>query len=75
MLAAAAAHQGLDDVAQAAAARLRELNPDFEKRAYADFSRWHFDAELHATFVSGLTAAGLDLKEPAGAAEPLVGDY
>ena len=75
VLAAAAAQQGLDDVAQAAAARLRELNPDFEKRAYADFSGWHFDADLHETFVSGLTAAGLDLKEPAGAAEPLVGDY
>jgi hypothetical protein len=62
VLAAAAAHCGRHDVARAAAQRIRELYPQFEAEALANFERWHFDAELYDALVSGLQAAGLELE-------------
>ncbi len=61
VVAAAAAHCGRGDVARDAAARVRELYPEFEKQALANFERWHFDPAFYDMFVSGLQAAGLDL--------------
>jgi hypothetical protein len=61
VLAAAAAHSGRGDIAQSAAARIRELYPQFEADALENFERWHFGAEFHEALVSGLRAAGLEL--------------
>ena len=44
-----------------AAARIRELYPQFEPDALKNFARWHFDAEFYDALVSGLRAAGLEL--------------
>jgi adenylate cyclase len=65
IVAAAAAHSGRDEIADRAAQRLRELYPEFEAEALANFERWHFDAEFYDILVSGLKAAGLVLREPA----------
>jgi len=64
VLAAAAAHSGRRDIAQSAARRIRELYPDFESDALANFERWHFDAAFYDALVSGLRAAGLELGTP-----------
>ena len=64
VLAAAAAHAGRHDVAREAAGRIRALYPQFETEALANFERWHFDRAYYDVFVSGLRAAGLDLKQP-----------
>jgi adenylate cyclase len=61
VLAAAAAQSGRHDVAHAAAARIRELYPQFEPDAPKNFARWHFDAAFHDALASGLRAAGLKL--------------
>jgi tetratricopeptide (TPR) repeat protein len=61
VLAAAAAQSGRHDIAQAAARRLRELYPQFEAEALANFERWHFDAAFYRALVDGLRAAGLEL--------------
>ncbi|HSC16390.1 MAG TPA: hypothetical protein VLI71_14795 [Gammaproteobacteria bacterium] len=61
VLAAAAAHSGRRDIAQSAARRIRELYPDFEAEALANFERWHFDAAFYDALVGGLRAAGLEL--------------
>jgi hypothetical protein len=61
LVAAAAAQSGDVDAARGAAARLRELYPDFEGQALANFERWNFDAAFYEVFVSGLESAGLDL--------------
>jgi adenylate cyclase len=75
VLAAAAAHEGRDDVARAAATRVRELYPQFERRALGTLERWYLDPEFREVLVSGLSAAGLVLEEQADSAEPLVRDY
>lgn len=62
VLAAAAAHAGRYEVAHDAAERVRELYPNFENEALTNFERWHFDGELYRVLVSGLRAAGLDLR-------------
>jgi TolB-like protein len=64
IVAAAAAHSGRADIASKAAQRLRELYPEFEAEALENFERWRFDAEYYDVLVSGLTAAGLVLREP-----------
>jgi adenylate cyclase len=61
VLAAAAAHNGRDEVARAAAERIRVLYPGFEADALTNFKRWHFDAAFHEALVSGLRAAGFEL--------------
>jgi adenylate cyclase len=61
VLAAAAASSGRRDIAQSAARRIRELYPQFEAEALANFERWHFDAAFYDALVGGLAAAGLDL--------------
>ena len=61
VLAAAAARSGRRDIAQSAARRIRELYPDFESDALANFERWHFDAAFYDALVGGLRAAGLEL--------------
>jgi hypothetical protein len=54
-----------DEAATAAArARLLALSPNFEAEALALIGYWHFDAALENALVSGLRAAGLDLREP-----------
>lgn len=64
VLAAAAAHSGRHDIARQAAGRIRHLYPRFEAEALANFERWNFDKAYYDVFVSGLRAAGLDLKDP-----------
>jgi hypothetical protein len=61
--AAAAAHSGRPDVARQAAQRIRELYPEFELEAIENFEHWHFDAGLYDALVSGLDAAGLQLRD------------
>jgi hypothetical protein len=61
VLAAAAALSGRHDIAQSAARRIRELYPQFEAEALANFERWHFDAAFYEALVGGLRAAGLEL--------------
>jgi adenylate cyclase len=61
VLAAAAAHSGRLDIAHNAAARIRDLYPQFEDDALENFERWHFDAAFYEALVSGLRAAGLTL--------------
>jgi TolB-like protein len=61
VLAAAAASSGRRDIAQSAARRIRELYPQFEAEALANFERWHFDAAFYEALVGGLRAAGLEL--------------
>ena len=61
ILAAAAAHSGRHDIAQGAAARIRELYPQFELDALKNFTRWHFDAAFYDALASGLRAAGLEI--------------
>lgn len=61
--AAAAAHSGRHDVARSAAQRLRDLYPEFELEALDNFERWHFDRDFYETLVSGLRAAGLQLRD------------
>ena len=61
VLAAAAAHSGRLDIAHSAAARIRDLYPEFEADALENFERWHFDAAFQEALVSGLRAAGLEL--------------
>lgn len=61
--AAAAAHGGRPDVAHSAAQRLRDLYPEFELEALDNFERWHFDQDFYDTLVSGLKAAGLQLRD------------
>jgi hypothetical protein len=61
ILAAAAAHGGRPEIAQAAVARIRELYPSFEADAAENFERWHFDAVFYDALASGLRAAGLEL--------------
>jgi hypothetical protein len=63
-LAAAAAHSGRLDVAHSAAGRIRHLYPQFEDDALANFERWHFDRAFYDALVSGLRAAGLELRSP-----------
>lgn len=63
VLAAAAAHSGRHDIARQAAARIRQLYPQFETDALANFEHWNFDAAYYDVFVSGLRAAGFALKE------------
>jgi TolB-like protein len=65
IVAAAAAHSGRDEIAGKAAQRLLELYPEFEAEALANFERWHFDAAYYGVLVSGLKAAGLELREQA----------
>jgi adenylate cyclase len=67
VLAAAAAHSGRRDIAQSAARRIRELYPEFEAEALANFERWHFDAAFYEALVGGLRAAGLEFDRPAAA--------
>jgi adenylate cyclase len=67
VLAAAAAHSGRRDIAQSAARRIREIYPDFEAEALANFERWHFDAAFYEALVGGLRAAGLALRLSDGA--------
>ena len=43
--------------------RLRELYPQFEADALANFERWHFDPAFYDVLVSGLEEAGLELRE------------
>ncbi len=62
-MAAAAAHSGRHDVALKAAQRLRELYPQFEADALANFERWQFDPAFYDVLVSGLEDAGLELRE------------
>jgi tetratricopeptide (TPR) repeat protein len=64
ILAAAASHSGRDDVARQAASRIGELYPLFEAEALGNFERWRFDAAFHDVLVTGLEAAGLDLRDP-----------
>ncbi len=64
IIAAAAAHAGRAEIAGAAAEELLELYPEFEAEALTNFERWHFDAALYDVLVSGLSAAGLELREP-----------
>jgi hypothetical protein len=66
VLAAAAAHSGHRDVARSAAQRIRELYPQFEAEALANFESWHFDAEYYDVLASGLRDAGLRLERPQG---------
>ena len=61
--AAAAAHSGRHDVARFAVRRLLDLYPEFEVEALDNFERWHFDPEFYEALVSGLRAAGLNLRE------------
>jgi adenylate cyclase len=61
VLAAAAAHSGRHDIALDAAARIRELYPQFELDALKNFTRWHFDAAFYDALASGLRAAGLEI--------------
>ena len=68
VLAAAAAHSGRLDIARSAARRIRELYPEFEADALANFEHWHFDAAFYGALVDGLRAAGLDLDQPSAAA-------
>ena len=63
VVAAAAAHSGRQDTALKAVRRLRELYPQFEADALANFERWHFDPALYDVLVSGLEEAGLVLRE------------
>jgi adenylate cyclase len=63
VVAAAAAQSGRQEVASEAARRLRELYPQFEAEALANFARWHFDAAFYEVLVSGLEAAGLELRD------------
>jgi TolB-like protein len=65
VIAAAASHAGRSEVAADAARRIRELYPRFEVEALASFERWRFDPECNELLVSGLRAAGLELREPA----------
>ena len=62
VVAAAAAHGGRAETARIAAERLRELYPQFEAEAIGNFERWHFDEAFYDVLVSGLEAAGLDLR-------------
>jgi adenylate cyclase len=64
VLAAAAAHSGRHDLAEGAARRIRELYPAFEDQALENFEHWRFDAAFYNTLVSGLRAAGLELRPP-----------
>ena len=63
IVAAAAAHSGRHDIALKAVRRLRELYPQFEADALANFERWHFDPAFYDVLVSGLEEAGLELRE------------
>jgi adenylate cyclase len=63
VIAAAAAHAGRHEIAAAAVQRILDLYPRFEVEALANFERWHFDATYHELLVSGLRAAGLELRE------------
>ncbi|HUQ52806.1 MAG TPA: hypothetical protein VM692_11335, partial [Gammaproteobacteria bacterium] len=65
IVAAAAAHGGRDEIAAKAVRRLRELYPEFEAEALTNFERWRFDRDYYDVLVSGLKAAGLELREQA----------
>jgi TolB-like protein len=62
MIAAAAGLCGRADLASAATARLRELDPDFESQVLYRFERWHFDGALSNQLLEGLRAAGLRIQ-------------
>jgi hypothetical protein len=62
--AAAAAHAGRLDVAREAAERIRDLYPEFELEALGNFEYGRFDRAFHEALVTGLTAAGLQLRDP-----------
>jgi adenylate cyclase len=65
VIAAAASHAGRREVAADAVRRILELYPRFEAEALANFERWHFDREYRDVLISGLRAAGLELREAA----------
>jgi adenylate cyclase len=64
VIAAAAAHVGRLDVAREAAERVREMYPEFEFEALGNFERGRFDRGFHEALVTGLAAAGLQLRDP-----------
>jgi TolB-like protein len=63
IIAAAAAHAGRDEVARKAARRILELYPEFEAEALTNLERWRLDRDYYDALVSGLKAAGLELRE------------
>jgi hypothetical protein len=65
LIAAAAAHAGRRELAADAVRRIRELYPRFEADALANFERWQLDSESRELLVSGLRAAGLELRDAA----------
>ena len=62
LVAATAGLAGRQDVAQRAAARIREINPTFPQHAKAELSKWQLDDKLLAELLRGLRAAGLDVE-------------
>jgi adenylate cyclase len=62
ILAAAAGLSGDAELARAAARRILELYPEFEREARKDFKLWHLDKAQRERFIAGLEAAGLEVE-------------
>jgi TolB-like protein/tetratricopeptide (TPR) repeat protein len=61
VVAASAGLAGEQEIAQRAAQRLLDIDPEFPLHVRAQLEKWHPDATLLARLLEGLEAAGLDL--------------